>query len=257
MLFSRVFDRIAILRSLSFRVFQSSPIAVNSKEFSVHVLEETLKALTMSNRVISSLTLGTGNSHDYDAWFRLCDLHAEILTVDKNLARAFKDIDTMELGFNAVNLPTDVISKFPAQILNMTPNLKNLELSIIPIAHHSSLNCLATFADIATSTSLTKLVQVDICATELTTETLRAFLSASKRTLRKVQIIDVKMQESPEMKLKPYIKHELTLDVARLKNVTDANGEVWIVDVKLVDGAWIQPVKDESDVGKKSCRATV
>lgn len=236
MLFGRTFEKIGFLRSLSFRAFKMSsqvPI-LYSKECSVNVLEETFKALALSATSISSLTLGTGRSHDYDAWFRLVDLHTEILTADKNLARVFRNIHTMTLGLGVGNPPTGIVSEFPSKLLNMTPNLKNLELAI---GSHSSPDCLAAFTDIAASTSLTKLVKVDLCSMELTTQSLRTFLSASVGTMRKVQVIDVEMRENPDEALKTYLKDELALDEARLKNLF-TGVQVWIADARLVGGAW-------------------
>jgi len=250
MLFSRVFEKITLLRSLSVRAcplkFPLPTTTSRPTECPVTVLDETLDALAMSAKSISSLTLGTGHSHNYDSWFRLCDLHTDILTTDPTIARVLKNINTMELGFGAEISAIGTVSKFPSQLLNLTSNLKNLELSIMPYGHHQSSACLEVFADIAASTSLTKLVKVDICATELTTQSLRAFLSASKNTLRKVRIIDVEMQENPEA-LKMYLNQGLTLDEAKLENIYHVNHEVWIEKASLMGGVWVQPVMEVAE----------
>lgn len=238
MLLVRAFDKITIFRSLSFRALKLPSEAPTGygKECSAHVLENALKALSESGKNIISLRLATGCSNIYNDFFHLPSLETNILTADKGLLRIFNNITTLEVGFCVSGNPTGNISKFPSQLLNMTPNLQNLTLSLGP---SSSSDCYNTFVDLATLTSLTKLVHVELRSLELTTDNFSKFVMASKSTLRKITISDVQIQESPEMRLKPFLKNELALDSVRLKNLFSAQRGVWIEDVNLENGVWV------------------
>lgn len=238
----RLFDKIPMLRSLNFRFSRG-------RECSAHVLESALDALASSGRLISSLSLG-----DYDSkcFFRLPELNHNNFTASTTLARIFKHITSLQLSFSTgTELHMDVfasnkISKFPSQLLNMTSNVQNLTVSFPSRSSYQADNrllagCYHTFQDFATSTDLTKLVNVEFNGFLMPkTHDLRAFLSRSKTTLKKVRIMNVALGEHPDKKLKSFLQEELTLTEARVTGSTGMGRRCWTGDLKLERDVWIE-----------------